>query len=142
MTKVERVCLPPLDSEWKLMKDVPMSADFFAYKNSYLSNIFRTELTDWPGYATAKTGPGFDWAPYHEWRKKQIESHVLPAGTLIVFDRYHISHSGEDEITIRILSCPDARISPKKAGGLGKGPSRVYIGLATLNTFGDMERTK
>ena len=125
--------LPPLDSMWRLTQD---SASLTETVNSYYNWDFGRMLR-----AQEDRGKNEDYAAFLDRtvRKPGAAPDVLPAGTVIVFDRYHVSRSGEDQITIRIFASPNLNITPRKQGGKGKGKMQVYLSLADINGLGPLD---
>lgn len=143
------IFIPPLDTVVKLLRDVP---------------IRRTLLTDYDSEIGPSMFPdvpltAHQWLKHHHpkhtgaWSQAMRDDHdayikgkigtpVFPAGTVFVFDRYHVSHSGTEQITVRLLASPDPRLTPRKAGGTLKGKGRLYLTVKDLNTFGEVEILK
>lgn len=141
---IKSLWMPPLDTKIRLLTDVSIPAHILTkgYDNPIPVSLDKDlHPHAWPGYATMPNGPWDDTkrAEYALWVAEQSEGVVFPAGTVFVFDRYHVSHSGSEEITLRILFSPDPLLSPKKQGGKLKGTGRVYFTTADLNTFNDVE---
>jgi hypothetical protein len=138
--------LPPLDSVWRLKADFQLTKSFVqTYDNEeFVGNLdVNTRFSTWPTYAN-HTGQ-WVWtdelrAEHDKWITDQItDKAVIPVDSVVVFDRYHVSHSGENQITLRLLGSPDPRLRNKKNGGTGKGKMRFYVHLDDLNTFPELE---
>lgn len=143
-----KIMIPPLDSQWRLKADwqVPMSF-LDRYDNEEMRKNFGINIHpyDWPEYPDPR--PTYGWwddakrERFNEWKEEQIKANpaLMPAGTVIVFDRYHASHSGDHAITVRVLTSPNLLITPKKMGGKGKGKMRCYFHIEELNTMPEVE---
>lgn len=141
----QRIFLPPLDSRWRLEHDFVPDDRFKADRDN--------EETLWgePKYNfdafTADTGISTDsqaWVnAYHDWKaKKRVErgfDGTLPAGTIIQIERYHVSRSGENQITIKVLLSPSKFLTPKKQKGVMRGAGRLYFRLEQFNLLGQIE---
>lgn len=108
-----------------------------------------TGIASWPEYAERGTNAWGAWDDarrerYNKWQEAQLAANpvVFPKGTIIVFDRYHVSHSGTEAITVRVLGSPEPRLVTKKNGGKGKGKMRVYFRVHELNTLPELEATE
>lgn len=132
--------LPPLDSLWELTEDWQVPVPFMTrYGNTEFAQCMGIDITlgAWPKY-----GPGYTWddaarAEWIEWRNQRMAEGdaTIPAGSIFSMERYHVSRSGEDEVTLKMYRSPRLEISPKKRGGKGKGHMRFYVSLAEFNTF-------
>jgi hypothetical protein len=143
--------MPPIDSMWRLTADVPLRAGMLGgYHNEELrTNLGASARTaDWSEYETVPGKPyavsGFWDAPgrrdrFKAWEAEQFKGLVLAKGTVLRFERYHVSRSGEEQITLMILVSPDQRINPKKMGGKAKGKGRVYLWVEDFNNLGELE---
>lgn len=153
-----KIAIPPLDSQWRLLGDWPVPLTFLnRYDNVEMKKNFGVEIDnlDWPEYRNG-LGPNETYHAYgwrqadptrydrcREWQQEQLRNMdsppCLPKGTVIVFDRYHASHSGDHAITVRVLTSPNLLITPKKMGGKGKGKMRCYFHISELNSMPEVE---
>lgn len=134
--------MPPLNSLWMLTRDVPVTEALLnRYDNDTLQqSAGLVSLNDWLNREGNRNSEG--WVPrWHEFNKEQLErlAPTLPAGTIISFNRYHASNSGDVAITLQFYRSPDPRFTPKKRGGKGKGAMRFYVNLDEFNSLGEME---
>jgi hypothetical protein len=126
--------LPPLGSRWRLPFAHPLSPSIL---NVYSGQDFRMNIRQvhgvvqppdvvYPAFQGLATvpNPALDF---------------LPADTIIQFNRYHVSNSGENEITLEVLFSPNPWLIPRNRGGKGKGKMRFYVRLEDLNEFPEME---
>lgn len=140
-----KIFAPPLDTAWRLTADwTAPKALVDRYGNDEFVFNITGDLTipAWEKETGDVTnGP---WTTrFHEWKaSKELAADPirLPKGTVIVFDRYHISHSGDHAITCRVLASPELRFVNKKNGGKGKGKMRFYLHVEELNTFPPVEQ--
>lgn len=134
--------VPPLNSQWKLLNPYQPADEILKnYSNETLTTGIGLDLTIrmWGGNTNVSH---IDWVPdYHHWVRETIahDPIVFPTGTIFQFNRYHFSNSGSQEATLEIISSPKKRFSPKKAGGTAKGKLRLYLNLAQLNDFPEIE---
>ena len=107
--------MPPLNSLWVFTEDWPLPSGMVTrYGNE---ELFKTNL----GQAQLnEMGP------------------VIPAGTVVSFNRYHASNSGDVQMTLQFYRSPNPYMTPKKRGGKGKGPMRFYLNLEEFNSLGEM----
>jgi hypothetical protein len=138
--------LPPLGSRWELTEDwtLPRSAVTRYDNMDFVKNFGLLSFAEWPEYVNNRGNWLWDdtkRARYDEWQEEmQLKARaIFPAGTSIQFNRYHVSNSGEDLITMEIVRSPDKRLMIKKRGGTGKGKMRFYTSLAELNTFPELK---
>lgn len=141
---------PPLDSQWRLTLDWTPSAAFMDNRENSKTLFDDDFSTRWREFNKIKPHPGHTSPGYEQWSKDYDDycktkraSRSTPkfeAGTVIVFDRYHVSHSGDHAITIRILAAPDPLLHPKKLKGLMKGPGRLYLKVSDLNSLPPLEQ--
>lgn len=145
---IRNIFLPPLKSEWRLLNDVPVPPSLLgAYDELSTSVGVVIHPRGWPewddmlGWSKWKKPDEFDDARvrYHEWAKSAADGLFFPKGTVFAFDRYHVSSSGNEQITLRLVYSPDPRFATKKAGGTLKGKGLLYFTLADVNTLGDMD---
>lgn len=135
--------MPPLNSMWVFTQDFPLTNEIIKrYQNDVFEESFGlTNLHVW----IAEVGNpqfGDKWPPeWHKMRDAEITelNAVIPAGTVVSFNRYHASNSGDVQMTLQFYRSPDLRLTPKKRGGTGRGPMRFYLNLAEFNSLGDME---
>jgi hypothetical protein len=146
-----KIFLPPLDSRWRLVHDWTPSEAFFAdFDNK--ETLWGTEkygdynrFTEETGISTDGDAGGPDgWvAKMQLWEKqKRIERGfygTIPAGTIIQIERYHVSRSGENQITIKVLLSPSKFLTPKKQKGVMRGAGRLYFRLDDFNTLPELE---
>jgi hypothetical protein len=144
-----KIFMPPLDSRWRFKADwEPPAAFINRHDNektihgddfsSFYQRFIKSDPN--PGHSS----PGYEaWNKrYDDTRKAEREARGLPkfeAGTVIIFDRYHVSHSGSHAITVRVLAAPDLLLTPKKQGGKMTGHGRLYFFLEELNTLPELE---
>lgn len=149
MTTTTTPMLLPIDSMWRLTTDVPLrGAMVSSYYNAELRDNFgvKLEVSDW---GERPDGVGYGWWDedplrrdrYAKWQDDQLAAAniVFPKGTIIRMERYHVSRSGEEQITIMLIISPDPRICPKKMGGRAKGKGRVYLWVVDYNALGPLE---
>jgi hypothetical protein len=124
--------MPPLNSWWRLTGDVNLPRRFV---DAYDNNDLMDHVHGLPGYH-GYTGTD----NYYTWRRTQLpDQFLIPAGTVISFNRYHASNSGDVTMTLQFIASPDALLTPKKRGGKGKGPMRFYVNLDEFNLLGELE---
>ena len=141
-----KVFLPPLDSMWETTGDWRVVRSFTGrYGNGeFMLNMgLAASASDWPHRDLAK---GWNWddqmrADYSAWVDEQLNSPqaIIPAGSIFSMERYHVSRSGEDEVTLKMYRSPRLEICPRKRGGKGKGMMRFYVSLAEFNTFPELQ---
>lgn len=152
-----QIMIPPLDSQWRLKDDWQVPLSFFdRYDNAEIKKNFGLDYLDaheWPEYKNSLSGNesyhAYSWwdqdpgrrERFAEWKKEKVKDNppMFPKGTVIVFDRYHASHSGDHAITVRVLTSPNLLITPKKMGGKGKGKMRCYFHINELNSMPEIE---
>lgn len=135
--------MPPIDSWWRLTEDMHFDMlEVITYKSEdfYVSYFGGYGHVNWVEQ-TGETLTG-DWPTrYWAWENERTKDGVtLPKGTVLQFDRYHVSRSGEDQITLMVIKSPNEKINPKKMGGKAKGKMRFYLSLKVFNRLGEMEQ--
>jgi len=135
--------LPPLDSVWRFTYNwTPPERFLKLYDNRETLFGYKSLIEAWEKATGDKTAPGEERVKrFHAWEDAHVKADPpqFLVGTVIRFERYHVSRSGEDCITIMMVAAPDERINPKKNGGKMKGKGRLYLTLAGLNTLPVME---
>lgn len=142
-----KIFLPPLDTVWRLLDDWTPPASFSNYGNWDFFRTYGAQHGRWTEI-TGRQVVDPDETPeqYSERWNASLAADMLahdvrfPKGTVVVFDRYHVSHSGSEEITLRVLASPDQRINPKKQGGKLKGKGRFYVTVLHINAFPEVEQ--
>lgn len=139
----------PIDSMWRLTTDVPLRGAVVSnYYNDELEKNLGIDLSvdAWGERPTSAPYGWWDEDPmrrdrYAKWQQDTLLAADIkfPAGTIIRIERYHVSRSGEDQITIMLMVSPDPRLCPKKMGGRMKGKGRVYLWLEDFNNLGPVE---
>jgi len=139
-----KVFLPPIDSQWRLSADWHPRPELALYDDN-LTTMYGFDKHPWKDWekATGKTTNGSDWViHYQAWRDQEILKRggpVIAKGTVFSVERYHVSRSGEDQITLMFKASPDPRFEPKKRGGKMRGNGRFYLWLADFNTIPELE---
>lgn len=136
--------MPPLNSFWRFKSDFALLDIADRYGNG---DTFQCELSQWPEFKDFDWSKGqWEWTPakheaYDKWKEEQLARYggCIPAGTVVSFNRYHASNSGDVQMTLQFYSSPNPFLTPKKRGGKGKGPMRFYINLDQFNLLGEME---
>lgn len=147
------IFLPPLDSQWRFGADWTPTGEFLSssYNEETLwgwSGRYSGSIEAWKKATGDNTNddahaPGGWLDRLRTWEAKFKEEYGTPefvAGTIFQMERYHISRSGEDQITVKVLLSPDKRLTPKKQGGIMRGAGRLYFSLAQFNTLPDLEQ--
>jgi hypothetical protein len=134
--------MPPLNSLWVFKHDLVMPHSIISrYGNDMFEACYGLKnLHVWLDETGKRNDP--DWVPqWHAFNATQLAAlnAVIPAGTVVSFNRYHASNSGDVQMTLQFYRSPDPRLTPKKRGGKGKGPMRFYVNLDEFNSLGEME---
>ena len=142
--------VPPLDTAWRFTKDWAAPQSFLDRHDNQETLKGTTFMKQWAAYCKIEQYPGYntpgyaDWLKnFNAWREEQEQARGFPqflSGTVVVFDRYHVSHSGDHAITLRVLASPDPLLTPKKLKGKMTGAGRIYLKIDELNTFPPMEQ--
>ncbi|MET0375932.1 MAG: hypothetical protein ABW128_16960 [Rhizorhabdus sp.] len=144
-----KIFAPPLDTIWRLLDlwDPPESFMDRADNDETLygeKGYYFKEFEAETGMKVIGVPPLTLWVPhFKQWTADRRLKRGLPqfkTGTVITFDRYHISHSGDHAITLRVLASPDPLLTPRKQGGKMRGAGRLYFKVEELNTLPDMEQ--
>ena len=143
---MSKVFLPPIDSQWRLSADWAMRPAL-AMASDNLTTMFgfnKYPFKDWEDATNSTTNTGdSSWVePYHKWLDEECDRRggsTLPKGTVFSVERYHVSRSGEDQITLMLKASPEPRFEPKKRGGKLKGHGRFYVYLADFNSMPELE---
>lgn len=146
---MSKIFLPPLDTFWRLTADYALrEAMVDSYHNEELAKNLGAYINfgAWPTYANNPRGFGWtdalreEYAKYKAELRKNAHPLVFPAGTIFSMERYHVSRSGEDQITIMLKASPAPHLDPKKRGGKMKGKGRVYLWLEDFNAMPELEQ--
>jgi hypothetical protein len=139
--------LPPLDSQWRLAEDWA-SSDRFKNDSDNEETLWSQPKYNFDAFTKATgistVGAGSTWVEaYHEWRKSEREARGfdgnLPSGTVLQIERYHVSRSGENQITVKVVASPSQFLTPKKLKGQMRGAGRLYFNLDDFNTLPELE---
>lgn len=145
-----RIFLPPIDSRWRLVHDF-VPDDAFKNNNDNVETLWgeaKYNFSDWEKATGDNTkgdssGPNGWVARYHAWQASERINRgfdgTLPAGTILQIERYHISRSGENQITVKVLISPSKFLTPKKHKGVMRGAGRLYFSLGQFNLLGEVE---
>jgi len=137
--------MPPIDSRWRLTAD--LDAPDFKAAHDNEETLYGEAKYEFDAFTEATriktSGIGSDWVPqFREWKRSKREAAgldgVLPAGTVIQIERYHVSRSGENQITAKVLISPARHLTPKKMKGSMRGAGRIYFYLHDFNLL-DLE---
>ena len=135
--------MPPLNSKWRLTRDVELPTSFLKrYANQDLVDhryALKTvhQWLDEPGNRTTDQEWIKNWHAFDATQRP--ETFLIPAGTVVSFNRYHASNSGDVQMTLQFIASPDLMLTPKKQGGKGKGHMRFYVNLDEFNSLGELE---
>lgn len=142
---IARIFLPPLDTTWRLLADwkIPVALlNWYGNRQTLWAEEYNKQIDRWRK-ATGLTTSEPDWiAKMQAWEANERELRGTPeflAGTVFSMERYHVSRSGENQITIKLLASPCPLLNPRKLGGKLSGPGRFYLTLADFNTFPPLE---
>ena len=134
--------MPPLNSLWVFTQDWAVPALCLTrYGNDTLKESFGApDLHKWlEGRADRDSGKWVEhWHAFNNAEVAKINP-IIPAGTVVSFNRYHASNSGDVEMTLQFHSSPAKHLTPKKRKGTGKGHMRFYLNLDEFNSLGEME---
>jgi hypothetical protein len=142
--------LPPLNSRWRFAADWAPPQRFLDYPDNAATIHAETAANYvlWQRATGLRTshfdahGPGGWLEQSKNWAAAKRRERGTPEflrGTVLQIERYHVSRSGEDQITVKVLAAPDLRLSPKKHGGKMVGTARLYMRLEDFNTLPEME---
>lgn len=140
-----KIFAPPLDTSWRMEHfwNTPQSV---IDRNDNGETIHGEKGYQFDTF-TADTGiptTGQDWVKaFHAWQKAKRVERGIPEfvkGTVFTVERYHVSRSGEDQITLRVRASPEQRLHPKKQGGQMRGMGRLYLSIEEFNTLPDLEQ--
>ena len=144
-----KIFAPPLDTMWRFLDDWTSPPAFMERRDNFetLHGEKGYMIPEWKKATGDNTdgesqGPNGWVARMNAWQDEQRRLRGVPqfvAGTIVVFDRYHISHSGDHAITLRVLISPEPLLTPRKQGGKMKGAGRIYLKVDELNTFPELE---
>lgn len=145
-----KIFLAPLDSRWRLVHDWTPSQMFLNDHDNQETMTGDTFSSFYQRYNKGDPNPGHGKPDYEDWnrrfdaaRKESIASYgfdgVMPKGTIIQIERYHVSRSGENQITIKVLLSPSKFLTPKKQKGVMRGAGRLYFRLDDFNTLPELE---
>lgn len=132
--------MPPLNSRWRLTQDVIMPDSFF-YRIDNESALGLPSAWSWLSAENRTREEGNKWVEDYQAYLRSLwpDGVVIPAGTVVSFNRYHASNSGDMQMTLHFIISPDPRLTPRKRGGKGKGRMRFYLNLDEFNSLGELE---
>jgi hypothetical protein len=144
-----KIFLPPLDSRWRLLGDYATDDRFRAGDNAE-TMTGDTFSTFYHRFTKSDPNPGHTTPEYAAWEERYTEAKrltlaeygfdgVIPAGTLLQIERYHISRSGTNQVTTKVLLSPSKFLTPKKHKGVMRGSGRLYFTLDQFNLLPDLE---
>ena len=110
-----KLYIPALKSEVKLTKDatVPIYHESRNFLFAKAAGITKATV---PHYSNPTFGEiGFE-THYSDESKMKKTPVILPAGTVLIFDRYYIRNGADefDSVTFRIGDCPNPKLRKKR----------------------------
>lgn len=144
-----KIFLPPLDSWIRLGADWPASSHFLNYFDNELTLYGENHSKAWDRFKKIDPppphmSPAWDawyarFGAYREASKAARTLAAIPKGTIFQIERYHVSRSGENQITVKMVASPNMQLHPEKQGGKLAGPGRLYFRLEEFNTLPEIE---